>query len=139
MLLGRLYLQLGCFLDYYTGEHEPSISGILREDLNEADNQSLDDEYAKSLVPARHHLLFPQFGITSTWPPTMLMHGSADTAVLVQESQHLHDLLEAAGVPVQLSILQGKEHSFDYELEAEEEFSSHFDAVSNFLKQIFNI
>ena len=78
MLIGKLYLQLGTFLDYYTREHEPSLS----EHLRSLSIPALG-------VPEQHRRLFPQLGISPAWPPTCLAHGTSDTSVLVEESRHL--------------------------------------------------
>jgi len=109
MFLTRLLLQQGTFLDYYTGDHEPSLSETL--------GRSLDwdtPKYPESVIPQNHISLFPQFGVSSHWPPTFLVHGAADTAIPVDGSQHMRDLLEAAAVDVTLKIVEGQEHSFDY-------------------------
>ncbi|KAI0333674.1 alpha/beta-hydrolase [Cubamyces sp. BRFM 1775] len=131
MLLGRLYLQLGTFLDYYTGCHSPSLSATLRQQL-------LALPTGSSSIPDAQLHLFPQFKISSALPPMYLIHGSADTAVLVRESRNLLALLHDAGVPAQLVIVEGKEHSFDYEPRAEEEFGHPgglFDQAIRFLEE----
>ncbi|TBU44448.1 alpha/beta-hydrolase [Dichomitus squalens] len=127
-LLGRLYLQLGVFLDYFTGAHEPSLSDALRNLLSadgrlvrDADPEGDDAKYA-NYIPAEHRHLFPQLNINSDLPPMFLIHGSADTAVFVRESKAMYARLENAGVRAELKILEGKEHNFDYEASAEQEF-----------------
>jgi acetyl esterase/lipase len=142
MLLTRLYLQLGQFLDYYTGEHEPSLSVAMREILNSQkpafDGDNDVEHIAQSMrqvIPERHHILFPQFGVTSDWPPTLLWHGALDTAVPVHESCYMKTLLDGAGVPgVQLVVIEGQEHNFDYEPKAEARYGKQFDLVADFLK-----
>ena len=149
MLLGRLLLQLGVFNDYFTGEHEPSLSSKLREALNAESNSSdqglrvqssrnevdVKDERMRSLVPDRHLMLYPQFGVTSSWPPTLLFHGTHDSAVRVGESRHMQALLERKAVPVRLVEFEGKEHSFDYEPDAEVHHEREFDEAIEFLKR----
>jgi len=150
MFLSRLYLQLGILLDYTTGEHgsehEPSLSDVLRESLGSdksdlaqstgSDAFDATNERLKQLIPERHHMLFPQFGVTSDWPPTYMAHGSLDSAVIVHESRHMHRLLKNAGVDVTLSVQEGKEHSFDYEPDAETIYGSRlFDSIGEFLKE----
>ncbi|CDO77134.1 hypothetical protein BN946_scf184657.g9 [Trametes cinnabarina] len=138
MLLGRLYLQLGAFLDYYTGCHDPSLSISLRKLL---DANKLNVDPRSNLlenIPEAHRHMFPQLCVGADFPPTLLIHGSADTAVLVGESQNLHILLLNAGVGSELQIVEGKEHSFDYEPAAEEEFGQPeglFDRAAKFLVQ----
>ncbi|PCH40121.1 alpha/beta-hydrolase [Wolfiporia cocos MD-104 SS10] len=128
MFLARLYLQLGTYMDYYTGCHEPSLSDALRsaaancsaqDIIKGAPGTELPSIHLRSIIPPEHLLLFPQFGVTSNWPSTYLVHGSADTAVLADESRYMYGLLQKAGVDVSLTIVEGKEHSFDYESDAE--------------------
>jgi len=146
MFLSRLYLQLGTFLDYMTGEHEPSLSDVLRESLGSdksdlahstgSDVYDATNERLKKLIPERHHSLFPQFGVTSDWPPTYMAHGALDSAVFVHESRHMYRLLKNAGVDVTLSVQEGKEHSFDYEPDVETIYGSLlFDSIGEFLKE----
>lgn len=135
MVLSRLYLQLGIMLDYLTGEHVPSLSSALQASLGvdkldlaastypyaNSEGEAFDvvNDRLKRLVPKRLHGLFPQFSVTPSWPPTYLVHGANDTAVLAHESHHMHRLLANAGVDVTLALVAGKEHSFDYEPDAE--------------------
>ncbi|KAI0822343.1 alpha/beta-hydrolase [Trametes gibbosa] len=136
MLLGRLYLQMGTFLDYYTGSHAPSLSatlGALLREVNHDDHSSsghpspgpssgaLQTEL-RGAIPAAHRHLFPQLGVDPALPPMFLIHGSADTAVKVTESENMRSLLQRVGVRAELVIVEGKEHSFDYEPTAEGEF-----------------
>ncbi|KAF8965123.1 alpha/beta-hydrolase [Flammula alnicola] len=130
MLLARLYLQLGVFLDYYTGMHDPGLSETLRAIINKKGYSSKDLEEA---IPERHRYLFPQFKVDSRWPPSMLLHGTADSAVPVDESRLLQDLLEKAGVSAELVEFQDKEHSFDYEPDAEDTWGEKFNIVKDFL------
>ncbi|KAH9891560.1 alpha/beta-hydrolase [Cubamyces lactineus] len=147
MLLGRLYLQLGTFLDFYTGCHSPSLSATLRKQLPVAAVASSSStshtrilaQALRESIPDAHLHLFPQFGISPGLPPMYLIHGSVDTAVLVRESQNLAVLLRDAGVPAELVIVEGKEHSFDYEPNAEEEFGipgGLFDRAVRFLEEV---
>ena len=131
MLLARLYIQLGVFIDYYTGQHDPSLSNTLRQTLNSPESNSED---LMRQIPERQRSLFPQFGVDSNWPPTFLLHGTNDTAVPVAESRHMHALLRTAGVPVVLREFEGKEHSFDYEPEAETILKGVFDEIAVFLR-----
>lgn len=141
MLIGRLYLQLGVVLDYLTGEYEPSLCAALRKALGSDKSDLLDsskfdptNERLKQLIPEQHRALFPQFGVTPDWPPTYLAHGALDSAVQLKESRHMHRLMEEAGVDVRLNVLEDKEHSFDYEEDAEAIYGSGlFDSVGQFL------
>jgi acetyl esterase/lipase len=148
--LSRLYLQLGIFLDYLTGEHggehDPGLSDILQKSLasdksdlaHSTGSDAFDtiNERLKQLIPEQHHPLFPQFGITPDWPPIYMTHGALDSAVLVHESLHMHRLLENAGIDVTLRVEEGKEHSFDYEPDAEFVHGPRlFDAIGEFLRK----
>ncbi|KAL4250654.1 AB hydrolase superfamily protein [Abortiporus biennis] len=132
MLLTRLYFQQGIFLDYYTGDHQPSLSDKLRPAL---DTVSSTNEL-KHLIPERHISLFPQFNISPNWPPTILVHGELDSAVQVNESKNLYRLLKTAGVDATLRIMDGLEHSFDYVPDALEKFGQKggiFDEIETFI------
>ncbi|KAL0571228.1 hypothetical protein V5O48_010735 [Marasmius crinis-equi] len=136
MLLTRLYIQLGSFLDYYTGQHSPSLSASLRE--NTATTSTGDTETKKRLaegIDDRHLDLFPSLSADSSWPPTLFVHGSEDTAVPVGESRYLHELLLKEGVPSELVVVEGKEHSFDYDPDAETHHHDLFDRVASFLDE----
>ena len=132
MLLARLYLQLGVFIDYYTGQHDPSLSTKLRQTLSTPKSNAED---LINQIPERQRSLFPQFGVDSNWPPTFLLHGTNDTAVPVAESRHMQALLRKVGVPVVLLEFEGKEHSFDYEPEVENILGGKFDEVAVFLRR----
>ena len=132
MLLARLYIQLGVFVDYYTGQHDPSLSNTLRQTLSKPESNAEDLMYQ---IPERQRSLFPQFGVNSNWPPTFLLHGTNDTAVPIAESRHMQALLRKAGVPVELREFEGKEHSFDYEPEVETILGGAFDEVAVFLQR----
>ncbi|GLB38669.1 putative alpha/beta hydrolase fold [Lyophyllum shimeji] len=141
MLLTRLYLQLGIFIDYYTGAHENGgLSVILRDALDARPTSRDDDEEflnrMRALIPPQHHALFPQLGVSARWPPVMLVHGTEDTAVPVGESRSLARLLSACGVTVEVMEVEGVEHSFDYESGAEKRFGEVFDQVGEFLGRL---
>ncbi|KAF8586306.1 alpha/beta-hydrolase [Ramaria rubella] len=131
MLLARLYLQLGNFIDYYTGELQPSISDSLKDHLTSNTDGSLTDW--PSLIPSHHQPLFPQLNVSSL-PPTFFIHGSQDTAVPLHESCSLHRQLQSEGIVTVLKICDGMEHSFDYEPDAEQRWSVLFDEAFDFLK-----
>lgn len=126
MLISRLYLQLGVSLDYITGQHEPSLSVTLRKAIH------TEDPFDEALI-SDHKIIFPQFNVTSDWPPTYLIHGTSDTAVLPRESRNLHSLLLKADVEVVLEELPGREHSFDYQPGAELENEGSLNDIVQFL------
>lgn len=144
MLLGRLYLQTGTYLDYFTGSHEPSLSstlhGLLSQDgllVEDPNTLGTGAERSRDAIPPEHLPLFPQFADVSSFPPTLFLHGSVDSAVWVRESKNMHRLLRDAGVRAELKVVEGKEHSFDYEPDAEQEFGGAgglFDQAMEFLQ-----
>lgn len=135
MLLSRLYLQLGTYLDYYTGEHNPSLSSVL---LAAHSQEGESEEVLSELVQGKHRFLFPQFAVNASWPPTFLAHGSNDSAVLVEESRNMHKQLQQFGVRSVLNVIEGAEHSLDYVPEAEKVYGTPgglFDQIRDFLVQ----
>lgn len=132
MPLTSLSIQLGIWLDYYTGEFNPSLSGILRDALDAGvPHTSVGD-----LVPERHRPLFPTIVVHSdSWPPTLMLHGTADTAVPILSSQRMKLLLTSAGVSAELIEIEGKEHLFDAQPNSDVEFSQVYDEVKEFLKR----
>ncbi|KAE9404896.1 alpha/beta-hydrolase [Gymnopus androsaceus JB14] len=140
MPLALLYLQLGTYLDYYTGEHEPSLSKALRAASAEAGSDpEAKRRKMRSLIPAKHSAIFPQFGVDSSWPATLLIHGSDDTAVPVTESQNIYEALQRAGVPSCIKIVQGEDHFFEQTPDAEDIHGKLFDDAASFLKRRLTI
>ena len=142
MLLARLYLQLGVYLDYYTGCHAPSISETMRRmlvadsdrspragNVSGVDSEERNNMTFAEVIPEEHRVLFPQLRITSDWPPTVLCHGTADTAVPVEESRMLGRSLVNAGTPVKIFEFEGEEHSFDVAANAEDKHGKTFDKI----------
>ncbi|TEB40197.1 alpha/beta-hydrolase [Coprinellus micaceus] len=161
MLLARLYLQLGTYLDYYTGEHEPSLSGQLREVL-QAESEVIDKKgmlrEAEKVIGENVLHLFPQFSLSNSkedtiiWPPTVLIHGTDDTAVPIHESRNLYRLLTSSrddtnkdignsGAVEDLLIeVPGAEHSFDLAPDAEEKYGEVFEKAVEFVhRAVFNM
>jgi acetyl esterase/lipase len=142
MMLARLYLQLGVFLDYYTGCHSPSLSETLRRVLATdsarcprvgnaygGDGEERNTRTFADAIPEPHRDLFPQLRISSHWPPTVLCHGTADTAVPLEESRMLGRSLVNAGIPVKIFEFDGEEHSFDLDANAEDKHGKTFDRI----------
>ena len=50
------------------------------------------------------------------FPPTLLIHGDADTDVPVQQSQHMSSTLAGLGVPHRLRVVPGAGHVFDRDM-----------------------
>lgn len=51
--------------------------------------------------------------VHSHWPPVLLLHGTSDDRVDHRMSMRLFDLLEQAGVPVDMRLFAGQDHMFD--------------------------
>jgi carboxymethylenebutenolidase len=49
---------------------------------------------------------------TTTFPPTLILHGEADTVVPVAQAQDLNRLLDRLGTPHQLQLFPGEGHWF---------------------------
>ncbi|PPQ68370.1 hypothetical protein CVT24_004791 [Panaeolus cyanescens] len=140
MKLPQLYLQLGEYNDYYTGDHEPSLSAQLREALANEENPDIRADHARKIISQHHHILFPQLNIASNhWPPTLLVHGKADTAVPIAESRNLQRLLRTRNVDVDLIEVDGQEHSFDFRPNAQTDFVDVFDRAVAFMKKHLDI
>ncbi|TFK23054.1 alpha/beta-hydrolase [Coprinopsis marcescibilis] len=157
MLLARLYLQLGTFLDYYTGSFEPSLSVDLRGAVDDWDSEdgselvsgqgggravgdgSFERLVKKVPVLAGHLLLFPQFHVSTAeereWPRILLVHGSEDTAVPVEDSRNMERVWKNVGACVRFLEVEGEEHSFDLAGDAEQKLGWVFEEVVEFLCQ----
>lgn len=135
--LARLWLQLGTYLDYWTGAHTPSLSEALRPLLQdpaiEGEGKERDARFAAAIPPAEH-AIFPQLLVTPDWPPVLFIHGSEDSSVPADGSRVLHARLRAAKVETVLRIVEGSEHSFDIKDGAEAAFGGLFDEAVEFLR-----
>jgi acetyl esterase/lipase len=76
--------------------------------------------------PVRH--------VTPEYPPTLLLHGDADTDVPYEQSVMMADRLQRAGVEHELLSNDGGGHGFDGRMEAPEVVGA-FEHVLAFLKQ----
>ncbi|KAJ4469353.1 Alpha/Beta hydrolase protein [Lentinula lateritia] len=136
MPLALLYLQLGTYLDYYTGEHAPSLSDTLRVALpspNVQSNPGMKKIILRKHIPIQHHAIFPQLNVSPSWPPVFLLHGAEDTAVPVTESKNMYATLKWAGVETKIKIVDGEDHFFDQIPDAEEKYGQVFDEAAKFL------
>ena len=150
MYLARLYCQLGTYLDYYIGEHDPSLSQTLmrrRQAVLATPEECIDggqttlampEDWGGPLIPAHHRSLFPQLSVTSEWPEVFLIHGAEDYHVHCHESEHMKELLEKVEVEVTLKVIEGKGHSFDYDPSAEGGCSGLFNEVGKFLRRVLS-
>jgi len=96
--------QLGNFLDYLTGEQ--GFTASIKEKVEEGDKISKED------VPSSMHEVFPEFDV-SRLPPSVLVHGLADTCVSYKESRETGTQLTKVGTETLLVELENEEHGFD--------------------------
>jgi acetyl esterase/lipase len=67
------------------------------------DDEKFDD-IVKQISPINH--------ISADTPPTLIIHGDADTLVPIQQAQTFIEKLKAAGVPCELVVKPGKSHGW---------------------------
>jgi acetyl esterase/lipase len=63
------------------------------------------EELVRTFSPLRH--------VQRGYPPTMLLHGTADQTVPVEDSLKVYTALREVGAPVELHVLDGVTHIFD--------------------------
>jgi acetyl esterase/lipase len=135
-------MQQGLYPDYYTGKHEPSFSLSLRPLIEATD--PADYFSPKFLEAIRAHIhpddlkLFAQLNIhpsssPEALPPTFFNHGGNDTAVPVNETIHMHRLVQESGVKTELVILEGEDHVWDVQPGAEEKYGEVMDRMASWL------
>jgi dipeptidyl aminopeptidase/acylaminoacyl peptidase len=75
------------------------------------------------LDPATQNKLFdpycPARNVTKRYPPTMLLHGDADTDVPFEQSEQMERVLRREGVEVEFIRMPGGAHGFDGRPEAQ--------------------
>lgn len=130
MQLPRLYMQLGNYLDYYTGQHNPSLSASVRLKLD-----PLGTERDRAELAELHRPIFPQLAIVDQFPPCFLLHGTVDTAVKIAESRNMHRLLKSQGRISVLHEVEDEEHSFDYAPGSDMKHAELFSTVVQFLRE----
>lgn len=62
--------------------------------------------------PADLHLIDPVLKVSSSWPPTAIVHGTADQTIPIAMSKDLEKKLGEAGVKTSLFEVQGEPHTF---------------------------
>ena len=82
---------------------------------NRGKDESREKLYGKNPSSELLKAASPVYQVTSTYPPTMLIHGTADTTVDYSDSMRMFEALEAAGVPVDIHLYAGQDHIFDRE------------------------
>ncbi|KAI0059996.1 alpha/beta-hydrolase [Artomyces pyxidatus] len=124
LMLYPFYLQIGTYLDYWTGIHTPSLSQKLRSlvplegELSAQDRSERTARLSEAL-PEGARALFPQLHVSSAWPPTMFVHGDADSIVHLHESRFMYGLVQDRGGEAQIIVVPGAEHGFDRDAGAE--------------------
>jgi acetyl esterase/lipase len=63
--------------------------------------------------PETYRLASPISHANKNNPPILIIHGTRDDAVSVDQSRHFAEALEKAGAPYQLIVVEGAGHSFD--------------------------
>lgn len=66
----------------------------------------------RARVPERAALASPVVHVDAADPPHLLLHGTRDTVVPLDQSERMRDALEAAGVHAQLVVVDGAPHGF---------------------------
>jgi len=85
------------------------------------------------LIPSESKRLLPQLCMDANFPPTYLIHGLLDTSVLPEESIRTYDQLRELGVPVELSLVEGEGHCFEWKREEESGIKDILDKAADFL------
>ena len=62
--------------------------------------------------PADLQLIDPVLKVSSSWPPTAIVHGTADQTIPIAMSKDLEKRLKEAGVKTSLFEVQGEPHTF---------------------------
>jgi dipeptidyl aminopeptidase/acylaminoacyl peptidase len=69
--------------------------------------------FARDVSPDVVRAASPLHYAKAPFPPTLLIHGSADALVPPAASLRMHESLSAAGVRVELHMFSGAPHGFD--------------------------
>ena len=103
-----------CVVDMY------GISDLLTRRKTDAQGQPNGPAHGNALFAetredglAKWKLASPVFHITKQSPPTLILHGLADTTVDYEQSKELDLKLAGAGVEHQLMLIPGIGHTFD--------------------------
>jgi acetyl esterase/lipase len=78
----------------------------------------------------------PLYAVHAGCPPVLTMTGSADSGVPVETIRVFHAALDAVGVPNQLEVFDGRDHSFDI-LASFSDWQSCVDVVVTFLDDLW--
>ncbi|RXW24062.1 hypothetical protein EST38_g1750 [Candolleomyces aberdarensis] len=140
MLLVRLYLQLGIYLDYYAGQHEPSLSVKLREALLSFDQDTGSNDRLEAVttmldsVPEHHLALFPQSIVPQKESRNLhqLILASSSPPTFTEGAPE-EDITQHASKGSKLIEVPGAEHSFDLVPDAEEKYGKVFNEIVEYL------
>jgi acetyl esterase/lipase len=102
-------LQMGNYLDWHTGTS--GFSARLKKGYD--DSTGLLSEEVIADIDEKTRQIFPELLLDSSFPPTFLIHGDNDSAVLLEQSQHAAKLLSGLGVENKLVVYPGGVHGFD--------------------------
>ena len=64
-------------------------------------------------MPASKQRLLPALNVSALYPPTVMIHGTADSTITVRESELMIAVLAEAGVDHLFVPVAGKQHGFD--------------------------
>lgn len=103
----------------YGKEGEDAVGGTLRGFKAPFDFQDLDSK-SNSFVPitdaAKRRAILkqisPTYHVTEKAPPTLIIHGDADTLVPIQQAELIINKLKAAKVPCELVVKEKAEHGW---------------------------
>jgi acetyl esterase/lipase len=107
------------FLNYGKPGHEALGNGVLTGFKAPFDFVELDQK-TRSFVPVTDHdrrraigkQISPVYHVTSHTPPTLIVHGDADTLVPIQQAELIIEKLKEANVPCELVVKKGGAHGW---------------------------
>ena len=67
----------------------------------------------ETFTDAQWRSFSPLLSVREGFPPTMLLHGTADKTIPVEDSVALYQAFRSANVPVELHVVEGVTHIFD--------------------------
>jgi acetyl esterase/lipase len=74
---------------------------------------SIVSDYPANKVQTALSPYCPVYNVEAQFPPTLLLHGTADTDVPMEQSAAMHDALTSKGIKAQLRIIPEAEHVFE--------------------------
>jgi dipeptidyl aminopeptidase/acylaminoacyl peptidase len=120
--LYQVFSETGTLLDYLRGVQR--LSQCLRSTTPY--QQNLQEK-----IPEESQCLFPELYVAN-FPPTYLVHGTADQAVPTDNSTFLAQKLELNHIPYVLTLAEGRGHGFNAEADAEEIYNTYIKGVIQF-------